>query len=257
MPSNISLKELQDVIQKSGLPLGSGADMSSIAPFARSNISDTVYGQDTQLAGIKSKHQSALSQIAAMDQKLGGLYGDPSSPLYIKNPLKRETLKTGAANTGYRAAAGIVTEAKSRTQELESQTDEALRLYKDLAQEQVKLEKEAAKQAKKSGKTTKSTKTVKGASTNGKTTTTGKIKLTKDQQLAGFSDADAANYWTKIKETDFKRTWVQNMLEGGAVPDGGFTIQDVKTNYKSWQKANPPKTKKTTTSKTTKREPLF
>src|SRR6185436_10841296 len=156
---------------------GDSTQMRMPGAVVREQVGGVVAGGDTQMAAIKQKHLAALQQIAAMDQKLGGLYGDPSSPLFIKNPLKREQLKSGASDVGYRAADTYNQEAKNRAGEIEDETKDAIGLYEDLVREQIALEKEA----KKAGRGTGGGK-VKGVAS------AGTIKLTKDQKLAGFQD---------------------------------------------------------------------
>ena len=235
---NVSIQELMGVLQKSGLPLGGGADMQGVLPtLQKSAIGGVVQGQDTQVAALKQRHRQALDQIAAMDQKLHGVYGDPTSPLFIKNPLAREKITAGAANTGYDIAGKEAKKVQNRQAELEQTTDDAVKLYNELTREQIRLEKEAKKGAK----------------------GTGTIKLTKDQKLAGFQDATAANYFSKIKEANFKRDWVQNILSGKAkIPENGYSIKEIQKRYEPWVAAHPPKGKKTTTTITgKKREKLY
>lgn len=231
------------VIQKSGAPLGSSGAIRDAAPFARDAISGSVYnnGGNAQLSGIKSNYAAKLAQIAQMDQKLNSVYGDPTSKLYIENPAHRLNYTTGAQQTGYKAAGDVAQTYKTTQNDLESKTDAALSLYTKLAAVQARAEKAAKKGS-------------------GKNIGKGTIKLTQNEKIAGFEDANAAKYWTSIKETEFKRQWVQSMLEGYSaggtpIPKGGFTIDDVKANYDSWLKKQPKK--KTSVSGGTKGQSLI
>src|SRR3990167_11085909 len=55
-------------------------------------------------------------------------------------------------------------------------------------------------------------------------------KTQDDLTTAGFEDSDAARlFLTKTKA--FRDLWIGNMLDEGGVPEGGFGIDDVKTNW--------------------------
>lgn len=234
MASNVSINELLDVLKKSGVTFNSGADMKAAAPFARDQISQTVQGQDTQLPALKSNYKAQLDQIAMMDQKLAGVYGDPTSKLFIENPLKREQLMTPAKTTGYRAAGDIATMFKGASRDLESKTDDALSLYKKLATKQAADEKAAKK----------------GKSTGSGTTYSKKDLLYR----TGFRDKETAQAFLN-KPTAFQKEWVDTLLSHEYVPEKGFSVDDVETEYKLYEETQAKKkaaAKKSTTGKTTK-----
>lgn len=242
--ASFSIDELLGVLQKSGLPFGSGEEMKKASPFAKYPVQEQVFSQDHQIEGIKKGYMDKLAKVAQMDQKLAGVYSNPNSNMFIENPIAREKLRIGAENVGYKEAGDIIQRVPERTKELNDQADQALDVYKELVKEQVATEKELKKKGKK------------GKSSGG-------IKLTKEQKLAGFQDAAAANYWSKIKETDFKREWIQNILsEAADVPDEGYSIKDIKDRYEPWRKkyeAGKGKKKNKSSGKTTttERKPLF
>jgi len=67
------------------------------------------------------------------------------------------------------------------------------------------------------------------------------IKLTPSEKVAGFSDTNAAKYWSTL-DPEFRKKWTQNVVASD-IPPQGYTIEQVKANYDSW--------------KTTKDLPLF
>lgn len=243
MASNISISELMGALEKSGLPLGDGTSMQQAAPFGRDAVASQVYGADTQLPQLSQNYRSQLDAIAQMDQKLAGVYGDPSSKLFIEHAGKRENAIFSPRGVANKETNRISTSISNRKKELDSEVDDALSLYNKLVTVQLREEDRVVKEAKDAERV----KAGKGKyiNVNGKKVVTpvykgkagaGSVKLTKEQKLAGFQDSDAANYWSKIKETDFKREWAQNVLDGSwEVPDDGFDIASIKRTYDHWK----------------------
>lgn len=219
--SNISLQELQTVLEKSGLPMGDSFAMRQAKPGLRQQIAGGFgpSGSDQ----TRKRIMAQLDQIAQMDQKLGGVYGDPTSKLFIENPMAREQATYGHRGTGFQEVSRLGNVAEAQDAQREADITEAEQTYNELATAQAALEAEEKRLAKKG----------KGKGTN-KSASGG--KLTKEQKIAGFKDFDAANYWSKIKEADFKRQWVQGVLqEENSVPDDGFSVEDVQGYYKNWK----------------------
>jgi len=145
---NVSIDELTKVLEKSGLPSGNGASMTQALTGARDPIAKTVYGADSKLPAYQTNYKSQLSQIASMDQKLQGVYADPSSPLFIEHPLKREGFYAGAENRGYGAAGTFQNMAKSQQSELDNEINDALSVYGEFAKQTRTAEKEYEKNQK-------------------------------------------------------------------------------------------------------------
>lgn len=169
--ANITLKELQSVLEKSGAPLGqlyaapqnteygNSLAMRQAAPFLRDTLNQNIQVQDPQIPALRDQgnklrkdYFGQIDQIAGMDAKLGKLYGDPSSQLYIENPVNRLSAQSGASDVGYKAVAGVSDKIdksdqllKQREAEVErtkkATVDDALQLYGQLASLQEREER--------------------------------------------------------------------------------------------------------------------
>lgn len=218
-----------DVLEKSGLSFGSGAEMQSTAPFARGAIRQQVFGGDTKIAAGKQKYMQMLSKIAAMDQKLGSLYGDPSSPLFIEHALKRERAKAGPATTGYKAAGDIQEEITRQEKELEGTIDEALSLYKQLTTQKVREEKVIEKETKK-----KETKKKKKAQI-----TLGGEKVTTEQQKnlnrAGITDEKAKSEFIFKSPPAFQKFMIDEIIDGKIKKGSLNDARKIKDRRQKWE----------------------
>lgn len=222
--AHVGLSDIENALKNSGLPFDTGENMRGSVPVAGQALEASVPRQEVGDFGYKAK----LAQVAAMDQKLAKLYGDPTSNLYIENPMSRAALQGGAEDTGYSELADIQSKrvkaenaAEQERQTLISQSEE---YYKQLVAIQEKEEKELKKAAKGKGGT-------------------GKRKtVTAVEELAGFADPEAAAVWSSQLNADQKRKWLQAMTENtildqnlrigdGLPPEGGYTTQDVMDYY--------------------------
>ncbi len=254
---NLSLKEITDVLEKSGASFGDSSTMAANSMGVGEGVRNTVYGQGQPiLDNAKKNYLAQLGKIAEMDTKLAGVYGDPTSPLYIERATQRDSATHMADAPNYNAAATHADVYKTKKQELEGSIKETMQVYDELTRLQKSQETEAARNTKDEARvaagkgryqTTATGQQVVVPQYKGKGGTGGTIKLTKGEKLSGFKDASAANYFTKIKEADFKREWEQKILSNKAKPpEEGYSISDVKKRYEAWTKAHPPKTKKAT-----------
>lgn len=263
MASNISINELLDVLKKTGAPFDTSGNMANASPFLGEKVRGQVYGQDTVLPGLKKKYHGQLDQIAQMDQKLGSLYSDPSSNLFIANPVARERLKAGASQTGYQAASGVQSEIKQQTSQLDQEVQDTMSLYTRLQQLQAKQEAETEKESKRLESENKKTT---AASTKAQTAQKKQV----DQYLkdtgqditnkAQIYNQKARDYFLSTP-SDFQKLWISHVMTGSQkIPKGGFTDKDIKANVDTWKKGlgqvskNPAPSKK---KKTTERAPLF
>ncbi len=233
--------ELLTALQKAGAPInGTSYDMSAAIPGLKQNVQDTVYGQDTVVPDLRNKYKGQLDALAAMDQKLAGVYGDPSSPLYIERASSRQSAISGARNTGQKEVGRIQTQAKTRKSELDTQVNDAVSLFRQLEAVQKQEENLAAKAAKSSNKKTASQKAA-DASTRAQA-----IKQ-KQWDLAGLSDSDAIATFERAPK-DFQDQWVreyQSALQSGdaGTPDQQqYTANDIKGAWTAWdEKTKKPK----------------
>jgi hypothetical protein len=233
--SNLSLKEIMDTLQGTG---GSAYDMGQNRMGVEQGVTSALTQQASPaMAQNKANYMAQLAKIAEMDTKLAGVYGDPTSPLYIERASKRDAAVNMGDATGYKAAGTQADLYEAKKTELQDNIKATLAVYDELTKltKSQEVETKRVETAAKKG-TSKST--------GGTGTGTG-IKLTKEQVLAGFKDPNAANYWSKIKEADFRRQWSQKVISGKATPPkDGYSIKDIDVRYQAWKKANPTKVSK-------------
>lgn len=164
--SNISLEELQSVLQKSGLPGGSSFEMGQAKLGSRQAIASQIPNRS---GGTRKRIMDQLAQVAAMDQKLGGVYGDPTSPMFIENPVSRDRASHMAGDTGYKEASRLGDQADAEDAQREADISEAESTYSQLTSaqkalegEQKRLETEGKKQVTEATKKAGTIKNVKG-----------------------------------------------------------------------------------------------
>lgn len=243
---NLSIDAINQVLQKIQAPGGSGEAMKQFLPGMEQSVRGEVQGQDTVVPQMKEKYLAQLAQIAAMDQKLAGVYGDPNSKLYIERASTRENLKSKALNTGYKETSRIAKGIQTQRANLEKDVSEIIATYKQLTAIQEREEKKSDKQSK----------------VNVKAVTTKKKELAKDMGMtiaeldqvsdAGIYEHEAINEFLQAPAA-FRKLWVRNMLQQGAVPEGGFSAEDIRKNLEEYNLSR--KTTKADT-KTTKAEEL-
>lgn len=253
--SGIGINELMDTLQKSGLPFGNSLQMQQAFPVVQDAVSQQVYGRDRQIPQLKQKYHENLSRLAQMDQKLAGVYGDPSSKLYIENPVARQRLQSGASQTGYQQANLIKSQVQDRQSQLDKEVSDTVSLYKQLetmqAREEARQEKQqrlAERQGKKAVTALSKTQKAQQKEFDQYLKDTGKNITDK----AKITDQKARDLFLS-KPKEFQQLWIRHMLEGGKVPKKGFTEKDIKDNFAQWQKTYHPEKKK----KDTNRKALF
>lgn len=251
--AHIGLSDIESALRNSGLPLGSADEMRNAAPAAGSVLEGSIPGSGVPDMGYKAK----LDQIAAMDQKLSKLYSDPTSSMYIENPMNREQLVSGASSQGYREAGDIAQQRQQAAREEEQKRNDLIaeseQYYKALVAIQDREEKALDKATPKS----------KGGSGVKRT------KTTAIEEMAGFADPEAAKVWSSQLNADQKRRWLQAMSEGtildqdlrigdGLPPEGGYTVEDVMDFYANERaRAQAAKKKKASGSGTVTLESLL
>jgi len=234
--ANVSVEELLSTLQKSNLPMDSGLNMQNALPGAEQAIGGTIRGSDTIRKDMLGKHMAQLEQVAQMDAKLAGVYGDPSSNLYIENPLAREKVKMGASTTGYNAATAIKSRIKQHDTEIESEISDALQLYKQLTTVQLREEKSDDAEGKKNAKEIEKERK--------------KLGITIGEQAGivvnGEYDPDALELYL-TSPVDFQNYLIRDLesMPEEQRPDKGFTYNEIKVWLKGWQDKFKPKAKTT------------
>jgi len=264
--NNLSIKEIMDTLQKSGATGGSAYDMGQNRMGVEQGVTNNLTaGANPAMAQTKANYLAQLGKIAEMDGKLAGVYGDPTSPMYIERASQRDSATHMADSPNYKAAGTQADLYEQKKTELQDSIKSTLAVYDELTKLTKANETQAATTARNDARVsagkgqyiTDSTgnKVVvpvyKGSGSGGTsgTGTATDIKITKEQQLAGFQDPNAANYWSKIKEVEFRRWWSQNVISGKATPPkGGYTIKDIDSRYEAWKKDNPTKVTKSKAS---------
>lgn len=241
--ARISINELVDVLGKSGLPLNDAMGMQNAAPFAQDPVRQQVYGQDTQLPGLQNKYRGQLDKIAQLDQQLASTYGDPTSKLYIENPMNRERLKQGASRVSFQGLEDTKQQVKQRTSDLDKDVNDAVSLYGKL----VAMQKRIEKQTKGKGKAKKKT----SIDMNKQPLDWNDKEVEQYKKDTGRNITDKANiYDTKARDlflskpSAFQKLWIRHQLESGEAPKGGFKPKDIEANFKEWEKTYKPKTEK-------------
>jgi hypothetical protein len=239
----VSIHDLLDTLNKAGANTqGSAFDMSQAIPGLKQNLGNVVQQQDTVIPSLRDNYHSQLSQLAAMDQKLAGVYGDPKSNLFIEHAGARQNAISGAANTGYKAASGIASAAKSRQSELDSQVSDALQLFQQLTSVQTKeeaLAKKAAAAAKKAGGKSKKSLADKVAESRARSQEVEQQRL----QLAGISpdNKQAADVFLNQFPVKAQEQWIR---EGQSDEQGRLSdpkSEDLKGYLEYWNKTFKPK----------------
>lgn len=245
---NVSIKTLTDVLEKSGLPFDSAVNMQNTAPLSRDVIASQVSLPDFGGDELKTNFRAQLDRIAQMDKKLSSLYGDPSSSLFIENPLARERLKSTPATTGYKVSSNIAQTYQTRKvaaeKEQEQIIDEAVSLYSKLATLQAKEEARIAREQKAATKGAKKSTSQKVADSVVRSQELRKQKLA----LTGITDPDAIAVYERAP-VDFQQQWVREYQQavelGEASPEENFyTADDIKGAWSAWdEKTKKPKAK--------------
>lgn len=256
--ANLSLKEITDVLNKSGAQGGSAFDMGQNQMGVEQGVRSQVYGQGQPvLDNAKKNYLAQLGKIAEMDGKLAGVYGDPTSPLYIERASRRDSAVHMAEAPNYSAAETHANIYESKKKELEESIKSTMQVYDEMTRLTKAQEAETAKQEREQAKTIREGQRIKQGTGKYVTGPDGKkvfvsqtkpadknIKLTKDQVLAGFKDVTVANFWSKT-EKGFRDQWSKKVLSGKATPPkNGYSMEDTRKRYDAWLKANPPKKKK-------------
>lgn len=229
--ADFSVQDMQRVLEKAQAPNGNASAMQQFLPQLQSAVTGAVGTQESPaVAQGKAKYMDQIHQIAAMDQKLAGVYGNPSSPLYIEKGSTRQNLISGAANTGYRAAGNIKsTVQKQRASDLKdtnAKIAQVVDYYKKLTALQDKEEKLNDKQSKKNLTSIKKQKTEAAKAIGLSTTDADQISQ------AGITDHEAINKFLSAPAA-FRKLWIRNMAVGG-VPEGGFTVDDIQKNLDAY-----------------------
>lgn len=261
--SNIGIDELQKMLEKSGLPMGDSFAMRQGQVGAQQALQGT--GGDHGAGGAMQSYKAKLAQIAQMDQKLAGVYGDPTSPLYIEHAGARDNAASSARGTGMSELSSIEQRRQAALSQHDADESEAVQLYgqlenaqRELEAEQKRLTKEAEKEAKKAGKGTgKSTGTGKGNITTVFGKLTAGEKRLANQVGIDTSDTAALSEFFNKSPSGFQKYLADEALDG-KVKQEGWNAKQIKEQRKKYEQiiakdkeAKAAAKKKTTGSKTT------
>jgi len=141
---NSTLTELRQALERSGLPLNNVSAMQDVMPSVKNRLFQSSRQNDPYIQKKRDEYMNKISQIAEMDKRLAGVYSNPSSDLYIENPMSRESILSGAENYGYRSAQPLLSEISQRESEIENEASMASSLYSSMADELEKQNKKAA-----------------------------------------------------------------------------------------------------------------
>lgn len=253
--ANFTINDLMGVLEKSGAKFGDSAAMQSAMPFLKESVGNTVRSQDPRMGQASQAYRQQLAQIAAMDQKLGSVYGNPQSNLFIEHPLQREKIISRASETGYDQADEIQKESKIVEKEQESTTKDAVDLYKQLEREQYRTEREIEKEKKKVESSNKKVsseakKVIKKKEDDVKRLQAERKKLGLDvTDKARIYKPDAVNVFLN-SPTKFQKEFQRKVQSTPAVfPEAGFSKEDIMKELKEWESVNK-------TSKSSKKDSL-
>lgn len=232
---NISLEELQKTLEKSGLPFGSSFDMKQAQVGAGQAIRGNV--GDHGAGGFNKGIMAQLDQIAQMDRKLAGTYSDPTSQLYIENPIAREGAIYGHRGTGFKQVGAL---AESRDDALQAQEDEAReaeRLYSDLTSAQAQVE---AEQKRITAQTKKKQNEAKKKANTVKTESGGDFELSKQQvrqarnAKVDLKDPKAVSEFFNKSPAAF-RNYMEDEGIDGKIKADNLTAKQIKEMKMKWE----------------------
>lgn len=145
--SNLSLKEIMGVLDKSGVTGGSAFDMGQNRLPAQEAIRSEVYGRGQGVIDQgKQNYLAQLDKIAQADQKLAGVYGDPTSPLYIEHAGRRAGAIGGITNVGAKAADIQADVLEDTEKSLDQDVEESIKTFNSLVTNKKAQETETKRQ---------------------------------------------------------------------------------------------------------------
>lgn len=255
MAYKVPVQDLMKSLQSAGAPFGNSQAMEGATPGLGQAIQSQVRGADTVGPQIKQKFMDQLAQVAHMDQKLGAVYADPTSPLYTDNVSAREKIISGAHSTNSQAAKTIAGRLESHQKGLDDQVNETVDLYKQLTAMQKREEANAEKAAKEEYRVSqgkgkyitdaKGNKVLvpvyKGKAAAKDATSRAEELKQKKMELAHLSDENAIAFFDNTP-AKFQTFWISRLSEGENPPNG-FNRNEVENQYNYWMKTFKPKTK--------------
>jgi hypothetical protein len=236
----IAIQDLLSALTKAGAnPQGSALDMSRAIPGLKQNLQNTIQSQDPVIPGLRDSYHAQLDQLAQMDQKLAGVYGDPKSSLYIEHAGARDKAIGGARDPGYKAASNIASNAKSRQSEIDNEVSQAVQLFQQLASVQTKEEALAKKAQKAATNGVKKSLQQKVADSRARAEEVKSQRL----QLAGISpdNKQAADVFLNQFPAKAQEQWIR---EGQSDAQGRLSDpkpQDLKSYLQYWNETFKPK----------------
>lgn len=218
--ASVAITELMDVLKKSGLPIGN-TPLGDTAMAQQQQIADTVTSQDSTVNNARQKYMDSINRIAQADNKLRSAYSNPSSSLYMENPLDAERLIQGARGVQGQEAQMEAGNLDQAQRDLDSKIDQAITLFGQL----------------------KSKKTGSGSSGDGKDYLDDQLRKSGIEltEALGIVQPEAQDEFLQ-SPTDFQRwfkdNWYRQRLpEANRMGETGMvvtTYEDLKQAMKEW-----------------------
>lgn len=256
MAYKVPVQALMASLQKAGVPMQGSDAMQGATPGLGQTISSQVQSADTVGPQIKANFLKQLDQVAQMDQKLGAVYSDPTSPLHTNNVYAREKIISGAHSTNSSAVKNLAGKYQDHQKSLDDQVSETVDLYKQLTALQAKEEARAEKLAKEQyrigqGKAkyitdAKGNKVMvpvfKGKSGSSASNAISRAQELRDKkgEIAHLADDNAVNFFDNTT-SKFQNYWI-GKLQDGEMPPDGFSKDEVENEYNYWMKTFKPQT---------------
>lgn len=239
MSNNLSIQEMMEALQKSGASTGSSYNMGMDRLNVQNNVTNTMTAQaNPAIEQNKQAYLAQLAKIAEADKQLAGVYGDPTSPLYIERAGSREKIYSGVANQGYKAAQTPLDVVEQKKKELEANINATLKIYDELTSMQKATEVENKRLE------TEANKPDKVDSGNGE------IEITKAQkreyQEAGLDVNDRRIRASWDNTPDGFKKWFTQERADGKIKDKTITPKELeywKTKYKQMKEKKKEKKK--------------
>lgn len=245
--SNLSLQEIMGVLDKSGAGGGSSFDMGQNQLPAQEAIKSSIYGQNQGIVDQqKQNYLAQLQKIAQADQKLAGVYGDPTSPMYIEHAGRRAGAIQNITNNEVQAADFQSDQLANTEKSLEQQVTETIKAYDEIRStkksaevEDKRIETEAKRAAKEAEKVKKEQeKKVKGSATTAQQVKYDEAKLdANNPQIRAIWNNSPAGF----------QKWFTEKRVKGAIKDKVITPKELgywRTKYNSGKVSNPAKASK-------------
>lgn len=223
-------------MERSGLPFGNSFDMKQAQVGARGAIAPNV--GDHGAGGFNKGILAQLDQIAQMDKKLSSTYSDPTSNLYIENPMAREGAIYGHRNTGMGEVNSLAGKRDNALQERDSEIKQAESLYNDLTTAQAQVEAEQKKQETQTKKlqtaATKKANTVKSGNGTDFELSKADARQARNAKV-NLKDAKAVSEFFNKSSEPFRKYMEDEGIDGN-IKSNNLSAKEIKEARAKWEK---------------------